>query len=50
MDQVEAAVGDHEAFAAGADSRPPLRQFVPGNDLLMEVHPRILAEVFPRWQ
>src|ERR1039457_6499750 len=50
VEQVEAAVGDDQASATGAQGRPPLRQFVPGNDLLAEIHAGILAEVFTTWQ
>ena len=50
MQEVKAAIGDHQAFAAGAHGRAPLRQVVPGDDFLTEVHPRILATAVPPWQ
>ena len=50
VQEVEATVGDHQAFAAGAHGRPPFRQVFPGNDFLTEAHRRILVTAFPPWQ
>src|ERR1017187_548239 len=42
MQDVETAVGDDQFPATGAHGRPPLRQFVPRNGFLTEVHAVIL--------
>jgi hypothetical protein len=50
VEEVEATVGDHQAFAASAHGCPPGRQLFPGNNLLAEFHARILAKVVRAWQ
>ena len=56
VEDVKAAVGDDEFFAAGADLPPPCRQLVPGDDFVAEIHgaslpvrPRF-ANMKKRWQ
>ena len=50
MQQVETAVGDDQLPSACAHGRAPLRQLLPSDDFLAEIHGAILAEGFPVWQ
>src|SRR6266566_2775214 len=50
VQQIEAAVGDHQPLASGSYLRPPLGQVFPSNDFLTKIHRHILAQVFPAWK
>jgi hypothetical protein len=42
--QVEASVGDDQAFAGCTQPGAPVRQCIPGNDLLAKIHASIFGE------
>src|SRR6266566_5617740 len=50
VQQIEAAVGDHQPLAGGPYLRPPLGQVFPSNDFLTKIHCHILINVFPAWK
>src|SRR5580658_1750053 len=50
MQNIKAAVGDDEFFAARAEALPPFRQRVPGDDFVVKVHAVILPARAASWQ
>src|SRR5262249_23141953 len=50
VEQIEAAVSDHHAFAAGAHSRPPGGQLIPGNDFVAKFHLKSVCKLIRDWQ
>ena len=50
MEQIETTIGDDEFLAALSQRLPPLRQLVPGNNLVAKIHGEILADAVLAWQ
>ena len=50
VQQVKAAVGGDESATALAHGFTPLREVVPGDDLVAKIHGGILADAISAWQ